>query len=215
MVSGQWSVRLKSGGEEGVFEEHGDSEWPHAAGHRGDGGGDLANGIEIDVAAKLAVDAVDAHVDHDGAGADHVGSHESRLADGGDQDVGLAGDFGKIFCLAMTDRDGGIGARAALDEHDGDRFADDFAPAEDDDVIAGSFDPAFDQQLLNTVGRARQEPRTALDQQADIFGVKGVDVFERIDRVEDFFLVDLFGERELDEDAVHRLIAGGGIELRD
>ena len=55
-------------------------------------------GFAFGVAGKEAVelravgDAVDAHVDERRAGLDHLRRDEARAADGGHQNVGLAGD---------------------------------------------------------------------------------------------------------------------------
>ena len=55
--------------------------------------GALLRRVEVDVAAELAVgQPVDADVDHDRARLDPVARDELRLADGGDEDVGLAHD---------------------------------------------------------------------------------------------------------------------------
>ena len=47
------------------------------------------------------------------------------------------------------------------------------------------------RSLLHAVGRAGQEPRAALDEPADVLGMKGVDVFGGADRVDDAAGVDL------------------------
>ena len=53
---------------------------------------------------------------------------------------------------------------------------------------------------------------SACEQQPGVHGVKAVDVLDRIDRADDASLVDLAGQRQLDEDAVDLLI---GVQVGD
>ncbi len=88
------------------------------------------------------------------AWTDHLSLYESRLADGGDQNVGLPGYFRQIAGAAVTDGHGGVSVWAALHEHEGDWLADDFASAEDHDMTASGFNAVMPQKLHNAVGRA-------------------------------------------------------------
>jgi hypothetical protein len=77
-------------GFQGVDQQHGDGHGAHAAGHRGDPAGHFLDAGKVHVAAELAfVVAVHAHVDHHGAGLDHVGGQHIALAHGGDDHIGL------------------------------------------------------------------------------------------------------------------------------
>ena len=49
-----------------MTEQQGVGQGPDAAGHRGDRGGDLARGLEVDVTDEVALDQVDPDVDDDG-----------------------------------------------------------------------------------------------------------------------------------------------------
>src|SRR5262249_46833197 len=74
-----------------VLQKHGDGHRADAARHRRDPAGDVAYRVVVDVAGELAVrQAVDADVDHAGAGFDHLRGDEFRPPDGGDQHVALA-----------------------------------------------------------------------------------------------------------------------------
>ena len=53
---------------------------------------DLCGLVKVHVAAQDLAHAVDADVDDDGAGFDHVAPDEPGFADGGDEDVGVPGE---------------------------------------------------------------------------------------------------------------------------
>ena len=52
----------------------------------------------------------------------------------------------------------------------------------------------------------------AREEQPGVDGMEAVDVLDRIDGADDAALVDLRGQRQLDEDAVDRVV---GVQLRD
>ena len=114
-------------------------------------------GREIDVATKLAVrKPIDADVDDDRAGFDPVALDEPRLADGGDEDVRLTCDAGKIARRGVTDRDR-TARHQELERH---RPADDVRLADDDGVFADEVLADVAEQGHAAVGRARAEKRT-------------------------------------------------------
>ena len=115
----------------------------------------------------------------------------------------------------MADRHGGVGVGAALGEHQRNRFTDDFAAAQHHHVATGGFDVVVHQQLLNPLGRAGQEPRPALDEQADIFWMKRVDIFQRMDGIENALFLDLLRQWKLHENAVHRINGRGVVQSHD
>ena len=63
----------------------------------------------------------------------------------------------RLLAARMHDRHGRVSASAFLHEKKRERFAHDHAAAEHDDVRAGDFDSAFDQQSLTTERRAGDE----------------------------------------------------------
>ena len=80
-----------------------------------DGGAALGKGgFALGVAGEEAVeffagvDAIDADVDEGCAGLDHLRGDEAGAADGGDEDVGLAGDLAEVLRFGVADGDGGI-----------------------------------------------------------------------------------------------------------
>jgi len=172
----------------------------------------VGDGLVVDVPHESAFDAVDPHVDDGRTRLDHVGRHEARLADGGDDDVGGADDRGEILRPAVADGDSGVASHPFLDQERRHRLADNFAAADDDGMGAGRRDTGIDQELLAAEGRTGHESGTSLREEPDVDGLKSVYVLERIDRIEDHGLVDLFGQRQLHEDAVHGRI---GVQARD
>ncbi len=97
-----------------ISQKSGDGHGADAAGDRSDRAGDLRDRLEINIADQFVSLAVDTDVEDDGSGLDHVSGDETRLADRGDQDVGLSNNRGKISRAAVTDRDGRVGDGSAL-----------------------------------------------------------------------------------------------------
>src|SRR5687767_15056599 len=70
-----------------VLEQHRHGHRPHAAGNRGNFRAERGHGGEMNVAGESVTgflgrvgDAVNTHIDHDGAGLDHVGRDELGAA---------------------------------------------------------------------------------------------------------------------------------------
>ena len=207
-------------GFEGVLHEQGDGHGADAAGDGGDGaafGGDF---VEGDVADEFVAffgagcfDAVDADIDDDGAFFDVLGFEEFGAADGGDDDVGLAGDGAEVAGAGVGDGDGGITAGTFGHEQEGHGFADDHAAADDDGVGACGFDAGVDEESLAAEGGAGDEAGGVFEREfGDVDGVEAVDVFGGVDGADDFGFVDVLGRGALDEDAVD---GGVGVELFD
>ena len=208
-----------SGGSGDVVEEHGDGHGADASGDGGDGGGDLLDGFEIYVSDESVasfscgvVDSIDSDVDDGGAGLDHVGGDGVGPTGCGDQDVGGLGDGWEVVGFGVADGDGSVGALALLGEHRGERHADESGASDDDDVFAGGVGAAAHEQLLDAVRRGGQEALAALQDASLICGMQAVDVFERIDAVEQGVGIDAFGQGQLEDDAVH---VGVGVEQLD
>src|SRR5262245_18182539 len=123
------------------MQEHGDRDWADAAGYGGNRGGNFLDGVEIHVAAELAVrPAVHADIDDDGAAPHHVGFQEQGLADGYNDDIAASGNLRQIAAAAVADRHRGVGAGGFLHQDQRQRLAHDVATADDDDVFAVRFD---------------------------------------------------------------------------
>ena len=206
---------------------------PTPAGHRGDRGGDLAHGDEVDVADQrvaalrqlaaallvarvqardqrsAVVDAVDADVDHHRAGLDELARHQRRLADRGDQDVRLAADRGEVAGARVARRHRGV----AREQQRGHRLADDLRAAEHDGPAPLERAPRSASSRRDDAGRrARHERRPPLVEEADVGRVEAVDVLGRVDEVEEGAPVERRRQRQLEQDAVDVLV---GVELRD
>jgi hypothetical protein len=110
--------RLRLRGEQGIAQQHRDRHRPDAARHGRDQSGDLGRGPELDVADEPCIGAVDADVDHRGAGLDPAALDHLRAADRGYQNIGAATDLGEISRPRMADRD----RRVLSEQQGGDRL---------------------------------------------------------------------------------------------
>ena len=129
------------GGLNRVDHEHGDGHGADAAGDGSDDGSLLLHAVEVDVADEAIAallrgvfDTVDADVDNRGAVLDHVGRDGVGPSGGNNEDVGLARERGHVLRAGMADRDGGVGVLLLLEQHVGNRFADDIAASHHDGV---------------------------------------------------------------------------------
>ena len=159
---------------------------------------------EIDVAAEFAgfwtlVQAVDADVDDDGAGFDHVGRNEAGPAHGRDDDVGAAGVKLQVAGAGVADGDRGAG----IDEQQGHGLADNVGTADDHGFLAIEIDAALLEHLHHAVGRAGDESRVTLGQGADVLGVKTIHVLAVVDGQSDALFVNMFGQGQLYDKSVH------------
>ena len=83
-----------------------------------------------------------------------------------------------------------------------------------DDVRTRGWNAAPTEHLQDAVRRAGKKPWATLQQPADVLRVKGVDIFQRVGRVEHAGLVDLIGQRQLDQHAVHGRVAVETVDQR-
>ena len=107
-------------------------EGSDAAGHGRDRRGDPGRGLEVDVADEAPLDDVDADVDDDRAGLEHVAGDEARPAGGDHDDVRLAQVRGEVRRPRVADRHRGVLAQ----EQERGRLADDVGAADDDGAAA-------------------------------------------------------------------------------
>ena len=141
-------------------------------------------------------------------GLDHLRGDEAGAADGGDEDVSLARDGGEIDGLAVADGDGGGG----VEKQHRHGLANDVRATEDDGVFAGDGEVAAMHHFHHARGGAGLKAGLARDEAADVDGVEAVDVFGGGDGFEEALGIDVFGERELDEDAVDLVAAVEGVD---
>ena len=206
-------------GVERVLHEHGDGHRAHAAGDGRDGFAERGHGVEVHVADDAVAGllggvrhAVDADVDDDCAGLDHVGGDEAGLADRGDDDVGQPDDSGQVFGARVGDGDGAVATLG--EEQGGGGLADDERAADDDGVLTGGLDPGAAEEFDDASGRASGESaRDFLDEATDALRAKAVDILVGRDAVEDFSLGEVLGQRGLDEDTMDRGVGVEGVEV--
>ena len=103
----------------------------------------------------------------------------------------------------MADGDGGVSPRCLLEQYIGDRLAHDVAPADNDHLGALNLGAGTDKQLLDASRGAGHIVRLAYHQLAHVHRVEAVNILLGVDGVEDFLLVEVLGQRQLDQDAVN------------
>jgi hypothetical protein len=146
----------------------------------------------------LVRDSVDADVDDDRPGLDHLARHEGGPSDRCDQDVGAPGGRREIARPRMTDRH-----RAVLPkEEDRDGLADDVAPAEDDGLAPLEGHAAALEDLDDPGRRAGKEAGHPGRHPTGVQWVQSVDVLVGGDRQDRLASVQPRGEGELEEDPV-------------
>jgi len=140
-------------GGEGVLHEHRDGHGAYAARDGSDGFAEGGDFLECDIAdetvafrARRVFDAVDPDIDDDGTLRNMFFFQKIRSADGGDYNVGAAGDFREVAGAGMGEGDGGIAAFAFAHQEQCHRFADDAASPDDNDIGTGGFDSGFGEQ---------------------------------------------------------------------
>ena len=108
----------------------------------------------------------------------------------------------------VNDRDRGIGARSLLQHHVGDRFAHDVGASDHHHLGAVGFHSRPHDHFLNPGRRTGREfDLGAADHQAPhVDRMEAVHVFVRIDGIEHFFFIDVFGQRKLNQNAVYGVI---------
>lgn len=198
-----------------VRHQHRDCHRPDAARHRGDGGNFFGHFIKRDIAdqtitafRRRVVHSIDADVDHDCAVANMFRSDKVRLPDRRDQDVGGTRDVRETLAARMNHRDGRVTAPAFPHQQKCERLSDNHAAAENDDVGAGDFDSAFDEQSLAAERRARNKSALIAQRELrDVHRMETIHVFRRIQRAHDGRLIDVLRRWRLNENAVDRPIA--------
>lgn len=194
----------------GIFHQHGDGHGADSAGYGCDvgcfgGDGGIIDIADEAVAARLGgvVYAVDADVDDGDAVANHVCGDKVGSANGGDQNVCLSGDGGKVAGAGVAEGDGGVAGYGFAHHEKGGWFADDLAAAKDDDMAPFGFDAAMPDEFDDACGGAGDEAALIfLAESAYVDGVEAVDVFMWGDTVEGLGFVDVRWEGCLNKDAV-------------
>ena len=131
-----------------------------------------------------------------------------RLTDGGDEDVRVEGVVREVARAGVARRHGRVRGEQQL-RH---RLPDDAGASDDDGVGAAQLDLVLLEHAHDAERRAGDECGPAEIEPGGVDGMDPVDVLRRVDRLDHGCLVDVAGERQLDEQAVHAVV---GVELRD
>jgi iron complex transport system substrate-binding protein len=198
-------------GGDGIPHQHGDGHRTDTTRDRRDPARHVFHLLRVDVAHDhfLAVgrrDLIDADVDHRGAGLDHVGLQELRLAYGHEHGIGTARVGRDRSREVMAD-----GHRRALrHQHEGRGLADDLGVAhhhhlESVERQAGRLDQ------LDRCGRgAGREREIVVDDVADGRRVHPFDVLERMNGGRQRPAVNVLRNRALEDDAKHAWVVVHG-----
>src|SRR5262245_57416055 len=99
----------------------------------------------------------------------------------------------------MAKSDGGV----RVGEQHRHRLADDIRAAYHDRVFAGELDTGFGDETHAPERGRGDKARSALRKPTDIVWVKTVDIFSRVDPIENGLGVNVLGKRQLHQDPVH------------
>ncbi|EKD61865.1 MAG: hypothetical protein ACD_54C00063G0003 [uncultured bacterium] len=147
----------------------------------------------------VALDPVDADVDHSGARFDIVASQHFRATHGGHQNISAPADRCQILGAAVRDGDGAAITQQQL-RH---RFADDIRPPDHNRIQPRQRPMMVAQHHQTTQRRARHHRLLPGAQQADVRDMKAIDILGRINRVDDQFRVQMRRQRQLHQNAMH------------
>src|SRR5438105_88088 len=108
----------------------------------------------------------------------------------------------------MNDRHGGVTTSTFSHQEQRERFSDNHAAAENNNVSSRDFDSAFAEQTLTAKWRAGDESTLIAKRElGNIDRVEAINVFRRIEGTHDGRFINLFRGWRLDEDSVNRRIA--------
>ncbi len=188
-----------------VGQQHGAGHRAHSPGVRGEPGGDVGRGgVHVPGDHSLAgavVDAADADVEHDGARLEVLRLDHVRLAGRGDHDVGLPEFGGQVHRAGVGQDDRGVDVLAGQQQPH--RAADGDAAAHHQHALAVEADAVPGEQLHAALGGARQRGlHGAADvghEPAQVHRVQAVGVLVGVHGLQDDVLVDVLGQRQLDD----------------
>src|SRR5688572_24445045 len=168
-----------------------------ATGHGRDGSRDAQRRVEIDVAYHATAHDVDADIDDERAGMEHLAIDQAGRARGTDDDLGTGNLSREVTRPAVADGDRAVLAH----EQQLHRLADDVAAPDDDGALALEAVAVELGDLHGGLGACRQEAFIAERHEAGVEGVDAVDVLGRHDRVGQGAQRDVPWQRLLDDDA--------------
>ena len=152
---------------------------------------------------QLAVrTAVDADIDHHGAGLDHIAGHKTSAANGCNQNIRVGADFFQVGRVGMADRNGCIFSQ----QQQGCGLAHNVGTADDHGVFAVNFGAGrFDHADAARRGAGQKAGLAGLHT-AHVDRGKTVHVLFRRDGVNHGALIDLLGQRQLNQNAVYGFV---------
>ena len=110
----------------------------------------------------------------------------------------------EVAAARVHNRYGGVPVLVFLHEQQGQRFAHDQAATKNHDVRAVNFDFTFRKQTLHAKRRARDKAAGIVEHELrNIFWMKSVHVFPRVERAHDGYFVDVLRRRRLYQNAVN------------
>mmetsp|Transcript_15525 Transcript_15525/g.33698 ORF Transcript_15525/g.33698 Transcript_15525/m.33698 type:complete len:222 (-) Transcript_15525:405-1070(-) len=192
---------------QGVAQQHGNRHGAHTTRHWGDVRRLLRSLLirhvphqPVALLAAGVIHGVDAHVNDCCPGLDPRALHHLGLTACSNHNVRLSADLLSVGCPGVHHGDGGI----AVLEQQGRWQAHDVGAAHHHGPLAGNGDLVALQQLNAALGCAGHEQGVAPPhgQAADVLGVEAVHILLDADGVQDGLLVDVLGQRQLDQDAV-------------
>ena len=207
-VNGRQLPNQRPGVPQRVGEQHGDGHRTHTARHRGDVRGPLGRGGELDVPHQLAAGKpVDAHVDDDRARLHPCALDELRHAHRRHQDVRPGNLRGQV-ALAVADRHRCVGVEQ--EERHGASHQD--APADHDRPLATGLAVNLLEHPHHAPGSGGDRRVASLRQEPGVQRVQAVGVLLRPEDAQELVRAHLLRDRELDQDAVHRVVGVEGLE---
>ena len=188
-------------GGEGIFHQCCDGHRPYAAGHRGDIAAEGGHFIEFDVSFEGEAGFFsgighpgDADIYNNSSALDHGGVDEFGPAECCDDDIALEAKLTQVMGMGVADGDGAIAWLGVGAEQDAHGPADDIAATDDNGMFATGIDLIVFEEQEDAMGGGGDEGGQSLHHFPDVDGVKAVDVFGRVDGVDDIIVGNMPGE---------------------
>ena len=112
----------------------------------------------------------------------------------------------QVFSPRVADGDSSPG----VDQQQRHRLADDVGATDDNRFLAAQINMAFFKHFHHAIRRTGNETRIALRQRTDVFSVEAIDILINRNRFEHGFFIEVFGQRQLHQNAVD---IGIGVQL--
>ena len=200
-------LEVESSGLDDVLQKHGNGHGTNTAGNRSDGGSDLGGRLELDVTNQAdtgllgsVLNVVGTDINDDSTLLEPLALDEVRLANGGNNNVGLLEELLEIGGLGVADGNGCVGVL----EEVADGAAHDITTTEDNSVLSLELNTSVGEKGHDTLGGARDEMgvAAALGKLADVKSAEAVDILLVGNGRSDIVLGNVLGEWQLDEHAV-------------